>query len=176
MILYFDRFGVKIAWVASALLAATGLMLTFEVASRYCFDITICGQILGLRPTIWAMELSQFCLIWGSLLPMAWLLHVRRHIAVDAVIDLLPEGARRVVEATAMLIVAVFSIVVTLYGWDICWDSFISGRTTGTILDMPSWWVEAAIPLGFALLFAQSLIEAIRCFRGEIIEFERVLE
>ena len=50
--------------VAALLLAATGVMLTYEVIARYFF----------IRPTIWAAELTQLCLIWGCLLAMAHLL------------------------------------------------------------------------------------------------------
>ena len=46
----------------ACLLAATGAMLTYEVIARYFF----------IKPTIWAAELSQMCLIWGCLLAMGW--------------------------------------------------------------------------------------------------------
>ena len=67
------------ATIASALFVAAGAMLTYEVIARYFF----------VKPTRWAAELSQMCLIWGSLLAMAWLLHKRDHIQVDAVVRML---------------------------------------------------------------------------------------
>lgn len=162
----FDRFTLALAWLAAVLFTAAGVMLTYEVIARYFFT----------RPTVWAAELSQLCLIWGSLLAMAWLLSARRHIAVDAVIKQFPARARNWIEAAAMLVVAAFSAVVAWKGWDIFWDSFERGRTTGSMLDLPSWIVELAVPVGFALLFIQALIETVRSARGTAADREGVLE
>lgn len=155
----FSRLVLGCARLGAALFVAAGLMLTWEVAARYFFT----------RPTIWAAELSQLCLIWGALLAMAWALEARRHIAVDAVFNLLPDGARRVSEIFAMTAVAAFSAVTLWHGWAIFWDSFVRGRTTGSMLDLPTWVGELAVPVGFALLLVQALIEIARLLRGEPI-------
>lgn len=61
----FDRFMLFLAWAAAILFVLAGCMLTYEVIARYFF----------IRPTIWAAELSQLCLIWGRCLacPGRWL-------------------------------------------------------------------------------------------------------
>lgn len=164
--IWFDRLVRGLAWLAAVLFTAAGVMLTYEVLARYFF----------VKPTTWAAELSQLCLIWGCLLAMAWLLSARRHIAVDAVIQLLPTGVQRWVEAASMLIVAAFSAMVAWKGWEIFFDSFERGRTTGSLLDLPIWIVELAVPLGFALLFFQSLVEAARSIKGTAAEREIIIE
>ena len=164
--IWFERLVLSLAWLATVLFTVAGIMLTYEVMARYFF----------IRPTVWAAELSQLCLIWGCLVAMAWLLSARRHIAVDAVIQLLPPSVQRWIEAAAMLVVAAFSAMVTWKGWSIFLDSFERGRTTGSLLDLPSWIVELAVPLGFALLFIQALIEAVRSARGTSVDRELVIE
>ena len=164
--IWFERLVLSLAWLAAVLFTVAGIMLTYEVMARYFF----------IRPTVWAAELSQLCLIWGCLVAMAWLLSARRHIAVDAVIQLLPLSVQRWIEAAAMLVVAAFSAMVTWKGWSIFLDSFERGRTTGSLLDLPSWIVELAVPLGFALLFIQALIEAVRSARGTSVDRELVIE
>ena len=164
--IWFERLVLSLAWLAAVLFTVVGIMLTYEVMARYFF----------IRPTVWAAELSQLCLIWGCLVAMAWLLSARRHIAVDAVIQLLPPSVQRWIEAAAMLVVAAFSAMVTWKGWSIFLDSFERGRTTGSLLDLPSWIVELAVPLGFALLFIQALIEAVRSARGTSVDRELVIE
>ena len=151
-----DRLTLALAWIAALLFVAAGVMLTYEVLARYFF----------VRPTIWAAELSQMCLIWGCLIAMPWLMSARRHIAVEAVVRLLPDAARRAVEALAMIVVAAFSALVTWKGWAIFLDSFERGRTTGSMLDLPSWVAELAVPVGFALLFVQALVETGRSWTG----------
>ncbi|MEM8761861.1 MAG: TRAP transporter small permease [Pseudomonadota bacterium] len=156
----FALFVTLLAWLAAALFVASGAMLSYEVAARYFFT----------APTIWAAELSQLCLIWGSLIAMAWCLRERRHIRITAITGLLPEVPRLVMEAVAMLAVALFSGLVVWKGFEIFWDSFERGRTTGSMLDLPIWIAEFAVPFGFAVLLAQAVIEAMRAIRGEVPE------
>lgn len=132
-------------------MALTGAMLTFEVIARYFF----------IKPTIWAAELSQLCLIWGCLLSMAWLLNARRHITVNAVTALLPLAAQKVCVAAALVCVILFSGIVTVWGWDIFYDSFTRGRTTGSLLNLPTWVAELSVPLGFGLLTLQAAADLI---------------
>ena len=155
----FARFVTALALAAAALFVFAGVMLTYEVAARYFFT----------RPTIWAAELSQMCLIWGSLIASPWCLRERRHIRITAVIGRLPKAPRIGADLIAMAAVAVFSGFVTWKGWEIFWDSFERGRTTGSMLDLPIWIVELAVPFGFAVLLIQSLIEFLRAARGEIV-------
>ena len=138
-----------LAWISALLFVFAGCMLTFEVTARYLF----------VAPTIWAAELSQLCLIWGTLIAMPWLLGARRHIAVDAVTDNLGPLGKRLCHVLSMVAVALFSAVVAWKGWEIFYDSFERGRTTGSMLDLPVWIAELAVPVGFALLFVQALIE-----------------
>lgn len=153
---HYSRLVLGCAWIAAFLFVAAGAMLTYEVTARYFFT----------RPTIWAAELSQLCLIWGTLLALAWALEARSHIAVDAVFKLLPASLQRLVEAFAMAVIAVLSAMVVWKGSEIFWDSFKRGRTTGSMLDVPSWIAELAVPFGFTLLFVQALIEIVRTLRG----------
>ena len=135
--------------LGACLLAATGAMLTYEVIARYFFT----------KPTTWAAELSQLCLIWGCLLAMGWVLNQRRHITVNAVTNLLPQTAQKICVALSLVGIIVFSVIVTIWGWDIFHDSFVRGRTTGSLLNMPIWIAELSVPVGFALLTAQALVE-----------------
>lgn len=145
-----------LAGTAAFLFILAGCMLTYEVTARYLF----------VAPTIWAAELSQLCLIWGSMIGMPWLLKTNQHIAVDAVTVRLGKTAQRVCRILAMGAIALFSAVVAWKGGEIFLESFERGRTTGSMLDLPTWVSELAIPLGFALLLAQALIEISSAIAG----------
>lgn len=135
-------------------------MLTYEVSARYLF----------VAPTIWAAELSQLCLIWGSMIGMPWLLKNNQHIAVDALTARLGKTAQRMCRILAMSAIALFSTLVAWKGGEIFFDSFERGRTTGSMLDLPTWVAELAIPVGFALVLAQALIELAAAVRGGDLE------
>jgi TRAP-type C4-dicarboxylate transport system permease small subunit len=57
--------------------------------------------------------------------------------------------------------ILLFSIVIAVWGWDIFHESWVRGRTTGSLLDLPSWVAELPVPLGFLLLAAQASCELI---------------
>ena len=61
-----------------------------------------------------------------------------------------------------MLFILFFSSFVVYYGWLIAYDSLKVGRTSSTILDVPSFLTELAIPLCFFLLVIRVLIEIVR--------------
>lgn len=145
-----------LAWAAAALFLATGAMLTYEVIARYFFA----------APTIWTAELSQMALIWGSLIAMPWILAARRHITVTALTAKLGARTKRMADAVAMIVVLIFSLIVTIWGWEIFHDSFVRGRTTGSLLDLPVWIVELAVPVGFGLLTIQAGLETLRLARS----------
>jgi len=155
----FERMTLGFAWVAAWLFTLSGGMLSYEVVARYFF----------LSPTKWAAELSQLCLIYGTLLSMSWLLQHRRHIQINAVTARLPDPVHRVTALVTMVILIVFCAYVTFYGWTIFEDSFERGRTTGSLLDLPSWIAELPVPVFFAVLGVQAVIEIWKLLSGQAI-------
>ena len=152
-----DLLSQACAWIAAWLFTAAGGMLTYEVVARYFF----------VRPTVWAAELSQLCLIWGTLLAMGWAIRWRKHITIVALTSRLPGSLRRWFELFSLGVVVAFSVPVIWKGGEIALESFLRGRSTGTMLDIPNWWSELAVPAGFALLAVQTFIEAVRVLRGD---------
>ena len=59
-----DRIADFLGQLAAWLFFATGAMITYEVLARYLFN----------APTIWAAELSQLFLLWGTFIAMGTLL------------------------------------------------------------------------------------------------------
>ncbi len=149
LIKYFEKMSLVFAWLAAWLFVLSGLMLSYEVVMRYFF----------IAPTKWAAELSQLCLIYGTLLAMSWMLQNRKHIQINAIIDRVNKKIKTFFLFFTLIILMIFSAYVTIYGWLIFYDSFQRGRTTGSLLDLPSWIAEVPIPFFFFILFVQTLIE-----------------
>lgn len=147
-----DAFGILAAW----LFFAIGLMITYEVVVRYVF----------VAPTIWTQEISQFLQIWATFLAAAYVLRHRQLIAIDFLNTRLPPRWRRVSNLFSLAVIAVFSLTAIWYGIDILAESIIQGRRTSTMLSVPNWMSESAVPIGFALLLAQCAVEAARELRG----------
>jgi TRAP-type C4-dicarboxylate transport system permease small subunit len=133
-------------------------MLMWEVVARYVF----------VAPTIWAGELSRVALLWGTFLGMAVLLRRREHIRITLLIGLLGARGRWLAELLTLLFIAGFSVSTAWYGWLIAEDSLVTGRTSGSMLDIPQWWSEAVIPAGFVILALQALAGIARLLGGAV--------
>jgi len=110
----FETLIIKSAWLSAILFGMAGIMLTYEVGARYLF----------IAPTIWAAELSQLSLIYGTLLAMPWALQHRRHIQINAIIHKISEKNQRIIGIIMMIILIIFSSYVVIYGFEIFLDSF----------------------------------------------------
>ena len=53
-----------------------------------------------------------------------------------------------------------------IYGFDIFNDSFLRGRTTGSLLNLPSWIAELSVPFCFMLLLIQSILEIFKLLKN----------
>ena len=150
-----------LATLAAWLFFVIGGMLVYEVAARYLFN----------APTVWAEELSRFLQVWAVYLATASVLRHRQMIRIGMLVDRLPAAARSLMDALGLLFIAAFAILGAWYGAVIAADSIHLGRTTATMLDVPMWTTEVAIPVGLSLLALQCLLEAARSFarmrRGE---------
>lgn len=151
-----DRLSDALAAFAGWVYFGIGLMLSYEVAARYFFT----------APTIWAEELSRLFFVWATLLAAPALLRHGQHIRVTVVTALLGDGARRAARLIALGVVLAVCVVVVWAGLDAPLNSFERGRTTGSMLDMPAWWPQAAVPATFALLGLQAALEMARAAMG----------
>ena len=151
-----DRTADHLAQLCGWTYFAVGLMLGFEVIARYFFN----------APTIWAEELSRLLFVFATLLAAPALLRHNLHIRVTALTALMGPGARRVMRLLALGFVVAFCCVMVWYGKDAPLNSYARGRSSGTMLDIPAWWAQSAVPVAFALLGLQALVEFIRCALG----------
>lgn len=156
MLGFIDRLSDICGRLAAALFFVIGGMITYEVIARYVF----------ISPTIWAEELSRFIQIWATYLGAAYVLRHRHLIAIDLLTARLGPRWRRVTEAAGLVFIAVFCVVAIVYGTGIVAESVRLGRATATMLSVPQWMTESAIPIGFTILLVQCLAEFIRLFGG----------
>ena len=149
-------------------------MLTFiNVIMRYLFNDNI----------LWALELTVFMFAWMVLVGASYGVKKHFHIGVDVVINLAPEGGRKVLALLAVGCCLVFSVLLLIGSWNY-WYPFISERARYETDDIPmpdmfqflaDWLNEGeryeklprfipymALPLGMALLtfrFAQLAVQ-----------------
>ena len=91
--------------------------------------------------------------------------HKNDFIRITVIYDRLGQSGKKILDFISMLFILFFSSFVVYYGWLIAYDSLKVGRTSSTILDVPSFLTELAIPLCFFLLVIRASIEFVRKIR-----------
>ena len=154
-----DRIGNSLATLSAWMFFAIGGMILWEVFFRYVFT----------SPTIWAEELARFFQIWALYIAAAAVLRDGSMIRIGLLVDRLGPRLRAAAEIFSLAVVGAFSGVACWYGAKIALDSWEVGRMSGTMLNVPHWMTEGAIPVGFAILFLQTLVQIARVLRGDPI-------
>jgi len=153
---YYDKIVKYSGYLASALFIAIGFIVSYEVIMRYLFN----------SPTIWVNEVSRFLQIWATYLALTYSFHKQDFIRITVIYDRLNETGKKILDFISFIFIIIFSCFVVYYGWLIAYDSLKVGRTSSTILDVPSFLTELAIPLCFAFLVIRVIFEAIRYIRN----------
>ena len=139
-------------YLASGLFISIGFIISYEVISRYVFNAL----------TIWVNEISRFLQIWATYLALTYSFHKKDFIRITVLYDKIGDRGKKILDFISTIFIIFFSVFVVYYGWLIAYDSLEVGRTSSTILDLPSFITELAIPLCFGFLLLRVLIEFIK--------------
>jgi len=131
-------------------------MITYEVVARYVF----------LAPTIWAEEMSQFFQIWATYLGAAYILKHRKLISIDTLVSRFSLRVQWAFDLFSLLFIGIFCVIAIFYGSQIVIESVEVGRSTSTMMAVPKWMTESAIPVGFTLLLLQVISEILHHFNN----------
>ena len=153
---YYDKLVKYSGYLASALFITIGFIVSYEVIMRYLFT----------SPTIWVNEVSRFLQIWATYLALTYSFHKNDFIRITVIYDRLNDKGKKILDFISFIFILIFSSFVVYYGWLIAYDSLKVGRTSSTILDVPSFLTEVAIPLCFAFLVLRVILEAIKYIRN----------
>ena len=155
---YYNKIVKYSGYLASALFIAIGFIVSYEVIMRYLFN----------SPTIWVNEVSRFLQIWATYLALTYSFHKQDFIRITVIYDRLNKNGKKILDFISFIFILIFSSFVVYYGWLIAYDSLKVGRTSSTILDVPSFLTELAIPLCFAFLVLRVILEVITYIRNFI--------
>lgn len=153
--------------------------LVFDLSGRLCWFLAVIARLLigllvvlvvsdvavrnaGLRPLAWAVNTSEFFLLYITFFAMPWLVRQKGHVFVVFLRIVLPVMARQVLSR----VVYVGCIALCLYlGW-VALSSLMLAIERGTYemrtFDIPKWAVFAPMVLAFFL----SALEWLRYLLG----------
>ena len=141
------RFVAVNRWVVVIAMGAMAVLVFANVVSRYAFNYSI----------IWVEELTRYMMVWVGFLGSGLVLRLGAHIGVEALQDLLPPPAARMLRVVIVAALAATFIAMTWLGaryvafaWD--QETPVMNWSTGA--------VYLAIPIGSALMLVHLLFVA----------------
>lgn len=118
------------------------LLLFINVFTRYCFGYSI----------KWAEELTRYLLIWVTFIGSSVCVRKQKHVGIDVLLTKCPIGMRWIIKLIIAIIGLLFSIVLTVYGWEIT-SSVILSKQLSPAMMLPMYLVYISIPIGGFLMF-----------------------
>ena len=142
-----NRMFVALAGVMAATLLAA---LSYDLIARNVFD----------APTLWALDISRFLLLFMFFLALAPALESGAHVSVDVVEHYVGPRARGVLRVLAYSLTLVFGAFLM---WQICrttYEAFAENSLFPTVVPIRLWHVYWIAPIGAAqfLLTALALL------------------
>ena len=156
MLRFIDSVSEKFSQIAAILFFVIGLMISYEVVARYVF----------FAPTTWAEEGARLLQLWATYLAMGYVLHQNGLIRITVLTEMIGPRGRQVLEIISLLWILVFSAFSFWLGIEVVIESVQTGRATATMNQVPKFWTESAIPIGFFILIIQALAQLWRQFRN----------
>ena len=156
----YDGLLVALATVSAVAFGAVAFFIAYEVTVRW----------LGFRPPVWPVAVSEFTMLYATVLAAPWVLRQGSHIQVNALAAILPARVRLALGRGLCFLGMLVCLVVAWY----------SLRVTLTVegleirsFEMPKWLVYAPLPVGFLLLaveFGRHMMAG-TLFNNEEIEY-----
>jgi len=134
-----------------ALVIASGI-LTYSVTSRYFLHFS----------TDWQDELSVFLIVGAVFMSSAAIQARRGHVAIEAIVSLLPERTNRVRQWLVDLASFVFCSFFAWKSWTLLDEAWTEGYHSGSTWGPPLWIPYSLMAVGMTLLSLQLLLQVLR--------------
>ena len=145
-----------IVLLSSIALVIASFVLTYSVASRYFLHLS----------TDWQDELSVFLIVGAVFMSLAAIQERRGHVAIEAIVGLLPAGVNHVrqimVDGASFMFCGFFAWKSWLLLDEAWTENYHSGSTWGP----PLWIPYSLMTVGMTLLSLQLLLQVAGALRG----------
>ena len=148
---FVDAVGRVTAWSSFAL----ALVMGGNVLLRYGFN----------TGSVWSQELEWHLMSPICLFGMSYALRHGEHVRVDVLFSSFSQRNKYLVEIISAVLAMAISLIIIKLSWAYVMQSWSIGEGTANPGGISArYLLKALIPIGFALLFLQSLAQAIQYF------------
>lgn len=131
-----------------ALAVSAGVMVAGVFVS---IVVDVLMRTAGLQPPIWTSALTEYALLYMTMLAAPWMVRNSGHVFVESFTAMLPEASFRVVERAVYAFCIVICLVLAWYAAALGYDIFQRGEQDYRSIVMPRWALFACLPVGFGL-------------------------
>lgn len=150
-----DAFTDLVGRITSWLALGIALVMGANVLLRYAFSYGF----------IWAQELEWHIFVPICLFGMSYALLHKEHVRVDVVFQYFSERNKHVVDIVSAFISMAFCLIVIWLSIPYVYQSWSIGEGTANPGGIEyRYIIKSLIPIGFAIMFLQSLSEAIKSY------------
>jgi TRAP-type C4-dicarboxylate transport system permease small subunit len=135
--------------VASVALLVAAFVLTYSVVTRYFLHLS----------TDWQDELSVFLIVGAVFMSAAAIQARRGHVAIEAVVAILPAGANRIRQLIVDIATLAFCAFFAWKAWLLLAEAWVENFHSGSTWAPPLWIPYSLMTAGMALLSIQLLLQ-----------------
>jgi TRAP-type C4-dicarboxylate transport system permease small subunit len=141
--------------LSSVALVAAGFVLTYSVIVRYFLKIS----------TDWQDEMSVFLIVGAVFMSSAAVQALRGHVAIEAIVGLLPPRANRIRLILVDLAGFAFCGFFAWKSWTLLQEAWEEGYHSGSTWAPPLWIPYSLMAVGMTLLSVQILLQVVDTLR-----------
>ncbi|HEY2981763.1 MAG TPA: TRAP transporter small permease [Anaerolineales bacterium] len=156
----YDGLLAALAALSAAAFGGLSFIIAYEVIMRS----------MGFRPPVWPETISEFTLLYATVLAAPWVLRRAEHVQVTTLIAVF---APRIRAALARIVSFIGMVICMVVAWYALRVTLTAQGLEIRSFEMPKWIVYAPLPLGFFLLaieFARHMLRG-TLFSSEEIEY-----
>lgn len=151
-----SKFEYLFVIVAGILLFVMILSVSYSVIGRRFFGL----------PGAWAVELSEYIMLYITFLAAPWVLKLSGHVRVDVFISLLRPRIQNILNVLTTILAAVAFLVLFRYSLEVAIESYQRGVVLRRIIQVPEYLLLFVIPLGSLFLFLRLICQLLQRFVG----------
>lgn len=160
--------------IAERLFLIVAAILLFVMIAIVSYSV-IGRRFFGL-PGAWAVELSEYTMLYLTFLLAPWVLRQDGHVSVDILVSRLSPRIRFLFSLITGLAAAIACLVLFWFSLEVAVESYQRGIILRKMLQVPQYVLLAVIPLGSLFLFLRFVCQILQRFASRRPREERTSE
>ncbi|MDP6437683.1 MAG: TRAP transporter small permease subunit [Gammaproteobacteria bacterium] len=136
-----------LATLGGLIIAGVCLLIVYDVVARN----------IGLQPPSSTVALTEYALLYFTMLAAPWLVRVRGHIVVEIIHGRLTGTAKKIVDKLILAVCIVVAVFICVLATALALEAWQLGEVEIRSLNMPRWLLFSPLALGFGLMGTEFL-------------------